>query len=180
MSMFRSSDLAPAIGSAGRNSYWKPDFNILESSCELVLVNSRQVPGRKADPADASWLARLLWESVQTGNRLRKVLENANIKLDSVASDSLGVFRPKHDRGAGAGGNRPGRSGRTGAWATTGEAARVGAGVGRRCACCTFGRNRSRAWRRRSKATDQGYLCQRFVPASDDSQREKAARLTGT
>jgi hypothetical protein len=107
MSMFRSSDLAPAIGSGGRNSYWKPVFNILESSCELVLVNSRQVrnvPGRKTDPADASWLARLLRESVQTGNRLRKVLVNANIKLDSVASDSLGVFRPKHDRGAGAGG----------------------------------------------------------------------------
>lgn len=103
--------------------YWKPVFNILESSCELVLVNSRQVrnvPGRKTDPADASWLARLLRhglveasfvperetrqlrdlcrmrttlvrESVQTGNRLRKVLEDANIKLDSVASDSLGV-----------------------------------------------------------------------------------------
>jgi transposase len=103
--------------------YWKPVFNILESSCEVVLVNSRQVrnvPGRKTDPADASWLARLLRhglveasfvperetrelrdlcrmrttlvrESVQTGNRLRKVLEDANIKLDSVASDSLGV-----------------------------------------------------------------------------------------
>ena len=103
--------------------YWKPVFNILESSCELVLVNSRQVrnvPGRKTDPADAAWLARLLRhglveasfvperetrelrdlcrmrttlvrESVQTGNRLRKVLEDANIKLDSVASDSLGV-----------------------------------------------------------------------------------------
>ena len=103
--------------------YWKPVFNMLESSCEVVLVNSRQVrnvPGRKTDPADAWWLARLLRhglveasfvperqtrelrdlcrmrttlvrESVQTGNRLRKVLEDANIKLDSVASDSLGV-----------------------------------------------------------------------------------------
>jgi len=33
----------------------------------------------------------LVRESVQTGNRWRKVLEDANIKLDSVASDSLGV-----------------------------------------------------------------------------------------
>ncbi|MCC6263258.1 MAG: IS110 family transposase, partial [Bryobacterales bacterium] len=30
-------------------------------------------------------------ETVQVGNRLRKVLEDANIKLDSVASDLLGL-----------------------------------------------------------------------------------------
>jgi hypothetical protein len=33
----------------------------------------------------------LVRECVQVGNRLRKVLEDANIKLDSVASDALGV-----------------------------------------------------------------------------------------
>ena len=103
--------------------YWKPVFNVLESDCELILVNARhikQVPGRKTDKADCAWLASLLRhgllqasfvpdkevrqlrdlcrmrttlvrERVQVGNRLRKVLEDANIKLDSVASDSLGV-----------------------------------------------------------------------------------------
>jgi transposase len=103
--------------------YWKPVFNILESSCELILVNARhikQVPGRKTDKADSAWLASLLRhgllessfvpvievrelrdlcrmrttlvrECVQVGNRLRKVLEDANVKLDSVASDTLGV-----------------------------------------------------------------------------------------
>ena len=103
--------------------YWKPVFNVLESACELILVNARhikQVPGRKTDKADCAWLASLLRhgllqasfvpdkevrqlrdlcrmrttlvrERVQVGNRLRKVLEDANIKLDSVASDSLGV-----------------------------------------------------------------------------------------
>lgn len=103
--------------------YWKPVFNILESSCELILVNARhikQVPGRKTDKADSAWLASLLRhglleasfippievrelrdlcrmrttlvrECVQTGNRLRKVLEDANVKLDSVATDTLGV-----------------------------------------------------------------------------------------
>lgn len=103
--------------------YWKPVFNILESACELILVNARhikQVPGRKTDKADCAWIASLLRhglleasfvperevrelrdlcrmrttlvrECVRVGNRLRKVLEDANIKLDSVASDALGV-----------------------------------------------------------------------------------------
>ena len=103
--------------------YWKPVFNILESACQIVLVNARhvkQVPGRKTDKADCAWIASLLRhgllqasfvpdlevrqlrdlcrmrttlvrESVQVGNRLRKVLEDANIKLDSVASNALGV-----------------------------------------------------------------------------------------
>lgn len=103
--------------------YWKPVFNILETSCELILVNARhikQVPGRKTDKADSAWLASLLRhglleasfvpplevrelrdlcrmrttlvrECVQVGNRLRKVLEDANVKLDSVASNTLGV-----------------------------------------------------------------------------------------
>jgi len=103
--------------------YWKPVFNILESSCELILVNARhirQVPGRKTDKADSAWLANLLRhglleasfvpplevrelrdlcrmrttlvrECVQVGNRIRKVLEDANVKLDSVVSDTLGV-----------------------------------------------------------------------------------------
>jgi transposase len=103
--------------------YWKPVFNILESACELILVNARHiknVPGRKTDKADCAWIASLLRfgllkpsfvpelevrelrdlcrtrtvlvrEMVRVGNRLRKVLEDANIKLDSVASDALGV-----------------------------------------------------------------------------------------
>lgn len=103
--------------------YWKPVFNILESACQVILVNARhikQVPGRKTDKADCSWIASLLRhgllqasfvpelavrqlrdlcrmrttlvrECVQVGNRLRKVLEDGNIKLDSVASDALGV-----------------------------------------------------------------------------------------
>lgn len=103
--------------------YWKPVYNILESACELILVNARhikQVPGRKTDKADCAWIASLLRhgllqasfvperevrqlrdlcrmrttlvrECVQVGNRIRKVLEDANLKLDSVASDVLGV-----------------------------------------------------------------------------------------
>ncbi len=43
--------------------YWKPIWNILEGSCELLLVNAqhvKRVPGRKTDVSAAEWLADLL------------------------------------------------------------------------------------------------------------------------
>lgn len=43
--------------------YWKPVFNILESQCQVMLVNAKhikQVPGRKTDVKDAEWIAQLL------------------------------------------------------------------------------------------------------------------------
>lgn len=42
--------------------YWKPVFNLLEGSFEVVLVNAqhvKKVPGRKTDVSDAEWLAEL-------------------------------------------------------------------------------------------------------------------------
>lgn len=80
----------------------------------------KQVPGRKSDVKDAQWIAQLFAcglltasfvpqrqqrelrdltrlrasledEQTRTANRLQKVLEDANIKLASVASDVLGV-----------------------------------------------------------------------------------------
>lgn len=50
-----------AIESTG--VYWKPVFNILEGSMEVILVNARHmkaVPGRKTDVRDCEWLADLL------------------------------------------------------------------------------------------------------------------------
>ena len=50
-----------AIESTG--IYWKPVFNILEGSLEVILVNARHVkavPGRKTDVHDCEWLADLL------------------------------------------------------------------------------------------------------------------------
>ena len=50
-----------AIESTG--DYWKPAFNILEGTCEVLLVNAQHVkavPGRKTDVKDAAWLAELL------------------------------------------------------------------------------------------------------------------------
>ena len=110
-----------AMESAG--IYWKPVFNILEDSFEVILVNARHiknVPGRKTDVQDSEWLCRLLRNGLVRGsfippkdirelrdltrhrrkltqaisaekNRVQKVLEDANIKLSSVVSDTFGV-----------------------------------------------------------------------------------------
>ena len=43
--------------------YWKPVWHILEATFELVLANAahiRNVPGRKTDVKDATWIADLL------------------------------------------------------------------------------------------------------------------------
>jgi transposase len=50
-----------AIESTGVN--WRPVFNVLEGSFEVILVNARHckaVPGRKTDVKDCEWLAQLL------------------------------------------------------------------------------------------------------------------------
>jgi transposase len=103
--------------------YWKPVWHVLEGRFELVLANAVQVrnmPGRKSDVNDATWLAELLAhglirpsfvppapiqelrdltrtrkqlvrEIARHTLRIQKTLEDANIKLKSVASDILGT-----------------------------------------------------------------------------------------
>jgi transposase len=102
--------------------YWKPVWHVLEESFELLLANAqhvKNVPGRKTDVNDATWLAELLAhalvrgsfvpkrpvqqlrdltrarkqlvrERVQHVQRLQKVLEDANLKLASVISNIVG------------------------------------------------------------------------------------------
>jgi len=104
--------------------FWKPVWHILaDGEFELVLANAahvKNVPGRKTDVNDATWLAELLAHGLVRGSfvpdqqtqemrnllrsrkqfvrertshvqRLEKTLEDANIKLDSVISDILGL-----------------------------------------------------------------------------------------
>ena len=103
--------------------YWKPVFNILEDSFEVILANARHiknVPGRKTDVKDSEWICKLLRSGLLTAsfvppqairdlrdltryrqkliqaasaekNRIQKVLEDANVKLSSVVSDTFGV-----------------------------------------------------------------------------------------
>lgn len=42
--------------------YWKPIYNVLESTCDITLGNARHIknlPGRKTDINDARWIAEL-------------------------------------------------------------------------------------------------------------------------
>ena len=104
--------------------YWKPVWHILsDGDFALTLANAahvKNVPGRKTDVNDATWLADLLAHGLIRGSfvpdaqtqeqrgllrtrkqlvrekashiqRLQKTLEDANIKLDSAISDVTGV-----------------------------------------------------------------------------------------
>jgi len=107
------------------SDYWKPFYYLLEDmpGVEVMLVNARHVknlPGRKTDVADATWLAQLgahglvrgsfvppepirqlrdltrtrtavIRERTREIQRLEKLLEDAGIKLSSVASDLNGM-----------------------------------------------------------------------------------------
>jgi transposase len=102
--------------------YWKPVWHVLCADFKLILANAshiRNVPGRKSDANDATWIADLLAhglirasfvppqpiqelrdltrtrreltrEIVRHTQRIQATLEEANIKLTSVISDILG------------------------------------------------------------------------------------------
>jgi transposase len=103
--------------------YWKPVWQVLDGSFELVLANAmhiRNIPGRKTDVNDATWIADLLAHGLIRGSfvppapvqelrdltrtrkqlvreiaqhtlRIQKTLEQANIKLTGVLADILGA-----------------------------------------------------------------------------------------
>lgn len=103
--------------------YWKPVWHVLEASFTLVLANAmhiRNVPGRKSDMNDATWIADLLAHGLIRSSfvppapiqelrdltrtrrqlvhevarhvlRIQKTLEDANLKLTQVMSDIVGV-----------------------------------------------------------------------------------------
>lgn len=103
--------------------YWRPPWHVLEGTFTLVLANAmhiKNVPGRKTDVNDATWISDLLAhglirssfvppepihelrtlmrtrkqlgrERTQHVLRIQKTLEDANLKLASVVSDITGV-----------------------------------------------------------------------------------------
>ncbi len=103
--------------------YWKPVWHVLDGPFELVLANAmhiRNIPGRKSDVNDATWIADLLAHGLIRGSfvppepvqdlrdltrtrkqlvreiaqhtlRIQKTLETANVKLTAVLADILGV-----------------------------------------------------------------------------------------
>jgi transposase len=102
--------------------YWKPVWHVLEPNFELVLANAahiKNVPGRKTDVNDATWIADLLAHGLIRGSfvpptpvqdlralmrtrkqlvreqarntqRIQKALEDANIKITGIVSNILG------------------------------------------------------------------------------------------
>src|SRR4029453_7015822 len=103
--------------------YWKPVWHVLEEHFTLVLANAmhiRNVPGRKSDINDATWIANLLAHGLIRSSfvppapiqalrdltrtrrqlvqeiarhvlRIQKTLEDANLKLTQVMSNIVGV-----------------------------------------------------------------------------------------
>jgi transposase len=102
--------------------YWRPVWHVLEGTFELVLANAmhiKNVPGRKTDVNDATWIADLLAHGLIRASfvpptpvqelraltrtrkqlvrerashvlRIDKVLQDANVKLGSVLSNIMG------------------------------------------------------------------------------------------
>lgn len=111
------------IGMEATGVYWKPVWHVLEPHFELVLANAqhvKNVPGRKTDVNDATWLSDLLahglirpsfvpevhvqqlraltrtrkqlvQEKTRHVQRIHKTLEDANVKLTSAISDIMGA-----------------------------------------------------------------------------------------
>src|SRR5262249_6067007 len=103
--------------------YWKPIWQVLEGQFTLVLANARHIrniPGRKSDVNDATWIADLLAHGLIRGSvvppapvqelrdltgprkqlvreitqhtlRIQKTLETANLKLTGLLSNILGL-----------------------------------------------------------------------------------------
>src|SRR2546429_94026 len=78
--------------------YWKPVWNILAVQFEVLLVNAQHikaVQGRETEQKDSEWIADLLQHGLLRGSfvppRPTRELEDANIKVASVATDALGA-----------------------------------------------------------------------------------------
>jgi len=124
LSDWLSGEGATHIAMEATGVYWKPVWHILsDGEFELVLANAahvKNVPGRKTDVNDATWLADLMAHGLIKASfvpdeptqqmrdllrtrkqmvrersshtqRIQKTLEDANIKLDSVVTDILGL-----------------------------------------------------------------------------------------
>ncbi|WP_427136443.1 IS110 family transposase [Pseudarthrobacter sp. S9] len=105
------------------SDYWKPFYYLLEATLPVMLVNARHaknLPGRKTDVSDATWLAQLgahgllrasfvppepirelrdltrsraiaVGDRTREIQRLEKFLEGSGLKLSAVVSDLAGA-----------------------------------------------------------------------------------------
>ena len=113
----------PVVAMESTGVSWRPVYHVLAGTVEVLVGNAREMrprPGKKTDPADATWIAELLAHGLirpsfvpppmisalrdltrtrvalvqtrtQAKNRVHKVLEDTNVKLSSVVTDLFGV-----------------------------------------------------------------------------------------
>src|SRR5437773_8080723 len=58
--------------------YWKPVSNLFEGLVTIFLVNAshvKNVPGRKTDPADARWLAKVMRYGLLQASFIRPIAQ---------------------------------------------------------------------------------------------------------
>src|SRR6516165_1753733 len=113
----------PVVAMESTGVSWRPVYHVLAGTVEVLVGHAREMrprPGKKPDPADATWIAELLahglirpsfvpppmisaWRDLtrtrvalvqtrtQAKNRVHKVLEDTNVKVASVVTDLFGV-----------------------------------------------------------------------------------------
>jgi transposase len=122
LSDWLSASHCPVVAMESTGVYWRPVYHVLAGTVEVLVGNAREMrprPGKKTDPADATWIAELLAHGLirpsfvpppaisalrdltrtrvalvqtrtQAKNRVHKVLEDTNVKLSSVVTDLFG------------------------------------------------------------------------------------------
>src|ERR671926_415021 len=117
----------PVVALESTGVYWRPVYHVLAGTVEVLVGNAQEMrprPGKKTDPADATWIAELLAHGLirpsfvpppaisalrdltrtrvalvqtrtQAKNRVHKVLEDTNIKLWSAFTTLSGKGAPK-------------------------------------------------------------------------------------
>ncbi len=71
LSDWLSSKGVTQVAMESTGEYWKPVYNLLEGSFEILVVNAqhiKNVPGRKTDVKDAEWIAQLLQHGLLRGS----------------------------------------------------------------------------------------------------------------
>src|SRR5260221_295843 len=126
LSSWLSSHRVTQVAMEATGSYWKSVWHVLEGQFELVLAHPasiRNLPGRKSDVNDATWMADLLAHGLVRGSfvppaeisalreltrtrkqfvrevarhtqRIQKILHVGNLKITGLITDVLGARCP--------------------------------------------------------------------------------------
>jgi len=80
--------------------YWKPIFNILEDSIDVVLANAqylKKVPGKKSDVKDCQWIVSKVC-GVSSMRMIHALLEKEKLSREEIIDMSSGRLRSKIDQ----------------------------------------------------------------------------------